>query len=298
MRQKLIFLIGLSSTMYATQEISCVEFVNMQKIDAKNYIDKYRKEFELNHFKTKNHTENNKQYINLQGGISKHLLNCLDLRRVTYYGVQDVRRALILTSLSKKVLSQEEHNIYQKSLNDNIDFYKEYSSSSLFNAKYMPLVYLIVQRSKDKKYYIIYEFRRNGVEIKRYTKKVLISQPYIEFSDMNAMSNKHYLDYLNSNKINPKLEVYQHSQRVREKRPQRVTKPSSPMITDREEYMVLKSFEAIKVLDRQEYTITTDFNLIKLNDQNNKVYFSIRDEEYYASKKWWEMATKKVGAVQ
>jgi hypothetical protein len=298
-KKELFFLIGLSSAIYATQDISCVEFVNLQKAEAKSYIDNYRKGFELNHFKTKNHTDRDKQYIGMQGGVSKYILTCLDLRRVTYYGVGDVRRALILTSLSKKSLTQEEQNIYQKSLSENIAFYSAYSKSSLFNAKYMPLIYLTIQRSKDKKYYIIYEFRKNGAEIKRYSKKILVSQSYIKFNDINVISNQNYLDYLNSNKINANLKINRHYQEVRENRPKRVIRPPIfPTIQHEEEYMVLKSFEAVKILDNQTYQITNEFSLTKLNDRKKRVYFSIGNEEYYASKKWWKQATKKVGEVQ
>jgi len=297
MKRELIFLIGLNSAIYATQDISCVDFVNMQKAEAKNYVDNYRKEFELNHFKTKNHTDNDKYYIGVQGVVSKHLLTCLDLRKVTHYGVEDVRRALSLTTLSKKVLSQEEDVIYQKSLNENIDFYKKYSNSSLLNAENMPLVYLTIQHSNDKKYYIIYEFRKNKVEIKRYSKKVLVANPVIKFSDINTVSSQNYLLYLNANKINPKLKVNQYYQQVRESYPKRVTRPPSySTIGHEEKYVVLKSFDAVKVRDKKEYKMINGFRLTKLNDVKDRVYFLIgHDEIYYVSKKWWEKGTQRVG---
>ena len=292
MKRELIFLIGLNSAIYATQDISCVDFVNMQKAEAKNYVDNYRKEFELNHFKTKNHTDSDKHYISVQGAVSKHMLTCLDLRKVTHYGVEDDRRALTLTTLSKKVLSQEEKVIYQKSLNENIAFYKKYSNSSLLNVENMPLVYLTIQRSNDKKYYIIYEFRKNGVEIKRYSKKVLVANPVIKISDINAVPSQNYLLYLNANKINPKLKVNQYYQQIRDSYPKRVTRPT---IEYEEEYEVLKNFKAVKLSDEKTYPITNKFSLTKSYDTTDKVYFLIGDDEYYAAKKWWKKGTQKVG---
>jgi len=296
MKRELIFLMGLSSTIYATQDISCVNFVNMKKSEAKSYINSYRQKFELNHFKTKNHTDIDKQYIGMQGGVSTKLLTCIDLRRVTYYGVEDVRRALLLNTLSKKVLAQEEEKIYQKSLNKNIQFYKAYSKSSLFNANYMPLVYLTVQRSDNRRHFIIYEFRKNGAEIKRFSKKILCSNPYVDFSDINALSNQNYLAYLNSNKINPALKVFK--QQVA-KYPKRVKQPIvSPTVNNLQEYRVVKKFDAIRVFDNGKYEITREFNLIKIRDTKRNVYFSIQDEEYYASKIWWNKGTKRVGGVE
>jgi len=299
MKRELIFLIGLSSAIYATQDISCVEFVNLQKAEAKSYIDNYRKGFELNHFKTKNHTDRDKQYISMQGGVNKHILTCLDLRRVTHYDVQDVRRALILTTLSKKNLSQKEQDIYQKSLNENIAFYSAYSKSSLFNAEYMPLVYLTIQHSKDNQHYIIYEFRKNGANIKRYSKRISVVNPYIQFGDTNRVSNQSYLDYLNNNKINANLKINQYFQKNIEHRPKRVIRTSiSPIIQHKEEYEVLKKFEAVKILDKQLYEIFPKSILTKLHDKKKEVYFLIDNDEYHVSKKWWKRATKKVGGIQ
>ena len=294
MRRKLIFLIGLSSAIYATQEISCVDFVAMSKNKAQSYLDSYRREFELNHFKTKNHTENDKAYIGMQGRLSKHLLTCIDLRKVSHYGVEDVRRALILTSLSKKYLEAEEEDIYQKSLDENIQFYKPYSSSSLFNAYHMHLVYLTIERSKDNRHYTIYEFRKNGAEIKRYSKKIPISQPYL-----SSRVGKNYLAYLNANPINPRLgyvPVYHKPQRVN------VTPtPHNKIIIEQkleQEYEVIKPFQATKVSDNIIYDITKENYPIKRKETKNKVYFTINGEEYVVSKKWWERGTKQIGGFQ
>ncbi len=299
MKRELIFLIGLSSAIYATQEISCVEFVNMQKAEAKSYLDNYRKGFELNHFKTKNHTKVDKQYIGMQGGVSRHLLNCIDLRRVTYYGVEDVRRALILASLSKKNLSQEEQILYQNSLNKNRAYYSAYSNSSLINGQYMPLVYLTIQRSKDKKYYIIYEFRKNGAEIKRYSKKILVSKPYIKFSDITAVSNQNYLSYIQ--------QQYPNIQQYKEKRKSNLIKkqvnafPNSQNISSEEKYTVIKSFDALYdiVKPNNFITIYPKDILIKLRKEGGNVYFLDKNKnEYFASKIWWKQGTKRVGVVE
>ena len=295
MKRELIFMIGLSSAIYATQEISCVDFVNMSKNEAQSYLDSYRKEFELNHFKTKNHTDNDKNYISMQGGVSKHLLTCIDLRKVSHYGVEDVRRALILTSLSKKYLEAEEEDIYQKSLNENIQFYKPYSSSSLFNAYHMHLIYLTIQRLKDNRHYKIYEFRKNGAEIKRYSKKIPISQPYL-----SSRVSKNYLAYLNANPISPRLgyvPVYSDPQRVN------VTPtPHNKIIIEQkieQEYKIIKNFEAIRVSNGGNYIIESANGYpIITKETKNKVYFTINGEEYFASKKWWKRGTKQIGGFQ
>lgn len=300
MKRELLFLIGLSSAIYATQEISCVEFVNFNKNDAQNYLDNYRKDFKLNHFKTKNITDVDKTYIGFQGGVSKHLLTCIDLRKITYYGVEDVRRALILTSLSKKSLSGDEENIYRNSLDENIRHYKRYSKSSLFNAESMPLVYLTIERSKDNRSYILYEFRKNGVEIKRYSKKIAISQPYIHFNNSNKIANQDYLNYLNGSKIVPNLRQYA-SPAPRVSKPIISNKPT-PL---EEEYEVIKTFQANKVSDNKKnkdvYDITNKDYPIKIREQNGKVYFKLDSydtTEYVASKRWWEDGTKKIGGFQ
>ncbi len=261
MKQKLLLLIGLSTAIYATQEISCVEFVNMPKAEAKAYIDNYRKSFELNHFKTKNHTEIDKQYIGMQGGVSKHLLTCIDLRRATYYGVEDVRRALILEVLSKKNLTPEEENIYRASLNRNIAFYKPYSNSSIKNAQSMPLVFLTIQRSNQN--YVVYESRKNGSTVKRYTKKISVANPFIIFSTKNSKANQNYLSYLNNNSINPQLKII-----VNE--------------VNNNKYSVIKAFNAIKTFDNVEYRIEKGSFLIKTKETKSKIYFLINNEEYFA----------------
>ena len=301
MKRELIFLIGLSSAMYATQDISCVEFVNMQKAEAKSYIDNYRKEFELNHFKTKNHTDSDKQYIDRQGGVSKHLLTCLDLRRVTHYGVQDVRRALILTTLSKKVLSPEEQGVYERSLNKNTTYYKAYSNSSLLNAKYMPLVYLTIQRSKDNKHYIIYEFRKNGVEIKRYSKKILVSNPSVKFSDINAISNSNYLNYLQQ--LYPSIKLYRKKVKVLPKKVDNIIyqRDVVPVIVQSlGDYKVIKPFDILyKGSEGKSQKIHVGRILTKIKEDKNNVYFlTEHNNEYFATKKWWEEGTKLLGGVQ
>ncbi len=297
MRQKLLLLIGLSSAIYATQEISCVEFVNMPKAQAKAYIDNYRKEFELNHFKIKNHTEVDKQYIGMQGGISKHLLTCIELRRVTYYDVENVNRALILESLSKKTLNLQEETIYKASLNKNIEFYKPYSKSSIKNAQYMPLVFLTIQKSNQN--YIVYEFRKNGSTIERYSKKVAISNPYIKFTSKNRRENQNYLTYLNNNQIKPKLKIFKQSI-VKPNYPKRVTKPISRPAVNKanDKYSVVNSFDATKTSDKKIYSITRDFYPIKIKETKGKVYFLINDEEYFAYKKMWNKGTKKLGELE
>ena len=294
MKRELIFMIGLSSAIYATQEISCVDFVNMSKNEAQSYLDSYRKEFELNHFKTKNHTDNDKQYINMQGDVSKHLLTCIDLRKVSHYRVEDVRRALTLSSLSKQTLTSEERRVYEKSLKENIDYYAQYSNSSLFNSENMPLVYLTIQRSKNNRNYIIYEFRKNGIEINRKSKKISISQPYL-----SIRVDKNYLNYLNTNPINPRLgyvPVYHKPQRVN------VTPtPHNKIIIEQkleQEYEVLKPFEATKVSDNIIYNITKENYPIKIKENKQNVHFTIYGEEYFAAKKWWEKGTKQIGGFQ
>ncbi len=290
MKQKLLLLIGLSTAIYATQEISCVEFVNMPKAEAKAYIDNYRKSFELNHFKTKNHTEIDKQYIGMQGGVSKHLLTCIDLRRATYYGVEDVRRALRLESLSKKVLTPEEENIYRASLNENIAFYKPYSNSSIKNAQSMPLVFLTIQRSNQN--YVVYEFRKNGSTVKRYTKTISVTNPFIAFTTKNSIANQKYLSYLNTNPINPQLKIFE-QQKLKPKYPKRATKPiPRPVVNElNEEYSVIKAFNAIKTSDNREYTIEKGYFPIKTKETKRKVYFLINNEEYFAYKQWWNRGT-------
>ncbi len=282
MKQKIIFLIGLSSAIYATQEISCVDFVNLQKAEAKSYLDNYRKGFELNHFKTKNHTDIDKQYIGMQGGVSEHLLTCIDLRRVTYYGVENVRRALILESLSKKILTPSEDSIYKASLNKNIEFYKPYSKSSIKNVQSMPLVFLTIQYSNQN--YTVYEYRKNGVEIKRYDKKILISQPYIKFSDINAVSNQNYLSYIQQQY--PAIKLY------------KVNTTNTSQNSSGEEYIVINSFKVLFKGANPANTITIHPNHIlrKLREERGNIYFLDKhDNEYYASKVWWKKATKRVG---
>ncbi len=290
MKQKLLLLIGLSSAIYATQEISCVDFVNMSKAQAKAYIDNYRKEFELNHFKTKNHTKVDKQYIGMQDGVSKHLLTCIDLRRVTYYDVEDVRRALILESLSKKTLNQQEDAIYKKSLEENIKFYKDFSKSSIKNVQYMPLVFLTVQRSNQ--YYIIYEFRKNGIEIKRYTKKILISKPYIKFSNINEISNQNYLSYLRRQYPNIKL--------YKEKREANY-QINSYQNNLNDKYKVIASIKAIPKGGNSNDSIDIRPNHILTKIRENNQYIYVIDEnndEYHIAKKWWSVGTKKIGVEQ
>ena len=298
MKRELIFLIGLSSVIYATQEISCVDFVNMQKDEAKSYIDNYRRTFELNHFKTKNHTDADKQYIALQGGVSEHLLNCIKLRKVTYYGVEDVRRVLILSSLSKKVLSQEEESIYKNSLNKNIAYYSSYSNSSLFNVAYMPLVYLTIQRSKDKKYYIIYEFRKNGSEIKRYSKKILVSKPYIKFSDISAVSNQNYLSYIKQQY--PSIQLYKVKRKAnRANTLVKQVNTSQNSLSTKEKYIVRKSFKALYKGAKDAIYIYPNHYLIKVKEDSVHVYFLTEsNDEYYAFKKMWKKGTEKIGETQ
>ena len=296
MKRELIFLIGLSSAIYATQEISCVDFVNLQKADAKSYLDNYRKGFELNHFKTKNHTDIDKQYIGMQGGVSRHLLNCLDLRRVTHYGVQDVRRALILTSLSKKNLTQEEQSIYERSLNENIAFYRVYSNSSI-TGQYMPLVYLTIELSKDNQHYIIYEFRKNGAEITRHDKKILVSKPYIKFSNINAVSNQNYLSYIQQQY--PNIQLYKAKREANTITKQvNVTYQNSQNIYSGEEYIVINSFDILHqgANPANPIMIYPKRILKKLREEHGNVYFlDEHNNEYFASKIWWEKGTRKLG---
>jgi hypothetical protein len=235
----------------------------------------------------------------MQGGVSKHILTCLDLRRVTYYGVEDVRRALILTSLSKKSLTQEEQNIYQNSLNENIAFYSAYSKSSLFNAEYIPLVYLTIQHSKDNQHYLMYEFRKNGAEIKRYGKKILVSQPYIKFSDINAVSNQNYLSYIQQEY--PVIQLYKTKRKAKTIEKQVNTYQKSLKTYLGEEYIVINSFEVLYKGANPDNTIVIHPNhiLIKLREDKNNVYFMTKSHDrYFASKTWWEKATKKVGGIQ
>jgi len=298
MKRKLLFLIGLSSAIYATQEISCVDFVNLSKVEAKSYVDNYRRAFELNHFKTKGHTDSDKAYIGMQGGVSKHLLGCIDLRKVTYYGEGDVRRALLLTSLSKKILTSEEQSLYEKSLQENIAYYQSYSNSSVIsNAQYMPLVYLTIQRAKDNQHYIIYEFRKNGVEIKRYSKKILIKNSLLQLITKDKVSNQNYLGYLNANPINPRLKMYQKN--IKAKKPKILNNSMKPLPVDnvgdikRDEFCTYKSLEAVKFSDKRKYLIEKDSYLQKVYEDYKNVHFKIMGEEYYASKYWWDKATKK-----
>jgi len=302
MKRELIFLIGLSSAIYATQEISCVDFVNLSKVEAKSYINKYRREFELNHFKTKGHTDIDKAYIGMQGGMSKHILRCIDLRKVTHYGVGDVRRALILTSLSKKVLTTEEQSLYQKSLQENIAHYQVYSNSSVIaNAQYMPLVYLTIEISNDKQYYIIYEFRKNGAVIQRYSKKILIKNPLLQLTTKDNYSNQNYLAYLNSNQTHPRLKIYQKPIKVK-KLKRKIKRDYSSDIDNRNLYRVVKQFQAIKPSDKNKniyYIITTESCPKKLYEEKNKVYFREMGEVYFTSKTNWNNGTKKdVGGRQ
>jgi len=293
MKRKLLFLIGLSSAIYATQEISCVDFVNLSKVKAKSYLDNYRKEFELNHFKTKGYTDRDKAYIGMQRGMSKHLLRCINLRRVTYYGVGDVRRALILTSLSKKILTSEEQSIYQKSLQENIAHYQAYSNSSVIaNAQYMPLVYLTIERSKDNQHYIIYEFRKNGAVIQRYSKKILIKNPLLQLTTKDNYSNQNYLAYLNSNQTHPRLKIYQKPIKVK-KFKRKIKRDYSSDIDNRNLYRVVKQFQAIKLSDKNTYIITTEYYPKKLYEEKNKVYFKESGEEYFTYKTNWNNGTKK-----
>jgi len=297
MKRELLFLIGLSSAIYATQDISCVDFVNLSKNDAQRYIDNYRRTFELNHFKTKGHTDSDIAYINMQGDVSKHLLRCINLRKVTNYGVEDVRRALLLTSLSKKTLTPEEQSIYQKSLQENIAYYQAYSNSSISNVQYMPLVYLTIERSRDNQHYIIYEFRKNGGKIERYSKKILIINPVLQLKTKDSYSNQNYLAYLNSNSINPKLKIYHKNIKV--KKSKRVIKsinslPSDNFIdTNIDEYKVINLLNAIRLSDKENYDVQKGAYLNKLYEKHGKVYFEVDGEEYYASKKWWNKATIK-----
>jgi len=283
MKRELIFLIGLSSAIYATQEISCVDFVNLSKVEAKSYINKYRREFELNHFKTKGHTDSDKAYIGMQEGMSQHILRCIDLRKVTHYGVGDVRRALILTSLSKKALTPEEQSLYQKSLQENIVYYQAYSNSSISNAQYMPLVYLTIQRTNDKRYYIIYEFRKNGAVIQRYGKKIPVSKPYIKFSDINSVSNQNYLSYIQQQY--PAIQIY------KAKKANTVKKNKT---YSGEKYEVTSWFNALKAdHSNTSVKIYTPHILTKLREEGGKVYFKIKGEECVATQKNWINGTKK-----
>jgi len=300
MKRKLLFLIGLSSAIYATQEISCVDFVNLSKVKAKSYLDNYRKEFELNHFKTKGHTDIDRTYIGMQEDVSKHLLRCINLQKVTRYDVEDVRRALILTSLSKKTLSPKEQSLYQKSLQENIAHYKTYSNSSISNVQYMPLVYLTIDSYKDKGYYVVYEFRKNGAEIKRYSKKILVSQPYLKFSDINAVSNQNYLVYLNSNKTNANLKVYPAKRQVKTFLQQKTNSSHNMLKTSSEEdkYIVIKSFKALYrgAEFKDAIDIYPNYLLIKIKEEGNHVYFlDEQNNEYFVAKTWWKKGTRNVG---
>lgn len=293
MRRELLFIIGLSSAIYATQDISCVDFVSMSKNEAQSYLDEYRRDFKLNHFKIKKHTDADKAYIGMQGGISQHLLNCIDLRKINHYGVEDVRRALTLTALSKKILTTEESNIYQDRLTENLSYYSRYTNSSVANANHLPLVFLTIQHSKDKRHYIIYEFRQNGAEINRYSEKISVSKPYI-----NGVS-QNYLNYLNNNStINHKLTNYVPV----DKKPEivNVAPSSSKSIEEKleQDYKVIKTFQGKKEPEKTEIKIPVGSFLNKLRTEKDKVYYIYENEECFSLKTWWDKGTKKVGGFE
>jgi len=285
-----IIITGLTLSTYATQELSCVDFVNMSDASAKSVIENFRKNLKIDHFNT-NPTEADKSYIYGASLSTKdQLKKCISLRKLNYppnnmnrYIGFDELNGVPLTDLS-------EREIYENKITESKFIFNLYSSSSLIgNLCASPLVFFAIQNNK------VYEAREEQGRIILHEKQ-LPSNGKVDFKCGNRSSQLNYLAYLNTQKQGVQLSV---------KEKNKNGLPSKEeMIHDASTYSnyivkVMLYAKPESINEKQYISVGAKLNKIKIVNYPNTtvqdMLFEYNGEKYRVSLKVWKQNVKKGG---
>jgi len=274
----LIGLIGVS-TLLSAQDIKCQDYIKISDNEHKNYIKKFKRNIKLKYFSDK-FTNENILYIRKIAKEVKKLKKCIYLRESRIYNVYDDRRYKAILKLSKMSLNSIEYKIYQESIKESKKAFSNFSSASLIsNISHLPLIYLTVQKHKNK--YLVYENRISKGKSMMYRKEIDLDNVIFK----SKLQQNEYIDYLEEIK-NIELKVMQKSKPIKHNLNQIVIGSNTFIIT--KALKNIKNYNTGKKLNQIDENQTVLLKSRKFYDNGISDYiFEYRKKLYIITDKIW-----------